>query len=304
MRLHRRCDSEGSSRELMCLARLLQREGQLARFDYHLGPNPGTGPMLTRQRDGDIILRKRTSALVGTNARRQGQHASSCHIGARGARRSHPGPKDPIASDPAPAAVQGVVVMSIQITPGTESGSKVPAVGTAGPGSAREATPQEPFGPSSKVSLSKTARDSAAGRSDPSGTGPEPLSEGERREVQELRKRDQEVRAHEQAHKGAGGGLAGAVHLEYERGPDGARYAVGGHVGIDVSPVEGDPKATLQKMAQVRRAALAPADPSSADRQVAARAAGHASQARAELAQSEPDSASQTNHPTPGRVVQ
>jgi hypothetical protein len=49
-------------------------------------------------------------------------------------------------------------------------------------------------------------------------------------------------------------------------------YAVSGEVSIDSSPVKGDPKATVRKMEQVVRAALAPAQPSGQDRAVAAAA--------------------------------
>ncbi|MCP1338056.1 hypothetical protein NJR55_00490 [Idiomarina sp. M1R2S28] len=111
------------------------------------------------------------------------------------------------------------------------------------------------------------------------------LSEEEVLKVDELKSRDQEVRVHEQAHAAVGGQYAGSPSYEYERGPDGKSYAVGGEVQIDVSPVNGDPQATIQKMQVVRRAALAPAQPSAADRSIAAEAANKATQARAELAQ-------------------
>tara|TARA_B100001059_G_C17837735_1_gene589453 strand:- start:917 stop:1612 length:696 start_codon:yes stop_codon:yes gene_type:complete len=104
-------------------------------------------------------------------------------------------------------------------------------------------------------------------------------------ELQELKQRDQEVRVHEQAHAAAGGRYAGAPSYEYERGSDGKSYAVAGEVQIDVSVVEGDPQATIDKMAIVKRAALAPAEPSSADRSIASEATQKASAARAELAQ-------------------
>lgn len=110
------------------------------------------------------------------------------------------------------------------------------------------------------------------------------LSQEQQRQVAEFRSRDREVRNHEQSHKAVGGEHAGAIHLEYEVGPDGRRYAVSGEVPIDVSAVSGDPEATVRKMAVVARAASAPANPSGADRQVAAKAAGQAQQARAELA--------------------
>jgi hypothetical protein len=109
--------------------------------------------------------------------------------------------------------------------------------------------------------------------------------EKEQKEVQELRRQDREVRAHEQAHKGVGGAEAGPISYTYTTGPDGKRYAVAGEVPIDVSPVEGDPDATIQKMQRVRAAALAPAEPSAVDRQVAAKAQQVARQAQAQKQQ-------------------
>ena len=85
------------------------------------------------------------------------------------------------------------------------------------------------------------------------------LSEEERRILNELRARDAEVRAHEQAHLAAAGPYAnGAPTFEFQTGPDGRQYAVGGEVSIDTSPVPGDPEATVRKAQTVKRAALAP----------------------------------------------
>ncbi|MCP5150981.1 MAG: hypothetical protein H6983_25275 [Ectothiorhodospiraceae bacterium] len=110
------------------------------------------------------------------------------------------------------------------------------------------------------------------------------LSEADRRLVTELRARDMEVRAHEQAHLAAAGQLAtGGPSFETVRGPDGRQYAVAGEVHIDTAPVPGDPEATLRKAAQIRRAATAPAEPSGQDLAVAAQASAMAQQARAEL---------------------
>jgi len=110
------------------------------------------------------------------------------------------------------------------------------------------------------------------------------LSPEEQGVVNELRNRDREVRAHEQAHVSAGGAyIRGAVSYTYRRGPDNKSYAVGGEVGIDTSP-EDDAGATITKMQAVRAAALAPSDPSAQDRAVAAAAAGNESLARADLA--------------------
>lgn len=109
------------------------------------------------------------------------------------------------------------------------------------------------------------------------------LSEDEQKQLDELKSRDREVRAHEQAHKSAGGGYAGAASYEYQMGPDGQRYAVGGEVSIDASK-EKDPEATIAKMKIIQAAALAPSEPSGQDRAVAAAAAQAEMQARQELA--------------------
>ncbi|MGR8930189.1 MAG: putative metalloprotease CJM1_0395 family protein [Gammaproteobacteria bacterium] len=104
------------------------------------------------------------------------------------------------------------------------------------------------------------------------------------REVQALKDRDREVRTHEQAHLSAAGGLAlSGAHFQYTTGPDGQRYAVGGDVSIDISEVPGDPEATIRKAETIRRAALAPAEPSEQDYRVAARASEMANKARVEL---------------------
>lgn len=115
-------------------------------------------------------------------------------------------------------------------------------------------------------------------------TSSQELTEDEEKEVKELKKIDAEVRRHEQAHLSAGGSLVrGGATFQYQRGPDGQQYAVGGEVNIDTSPEKGDPEATIQKMQQVKRAALAPAEPSAQDRSVASRASATESQARSEM---------------------
>ncbi|PWK51707.1 putative metalloprotease CJM1_0395 family protein [Pleionea mediterranea] len=105
----------------------------------------------------------------------------------------------------------------------------------------------------------------------------------ERQEIQQLQTTDREVRAHEAAHTNVGGQYAGAASFSFERGPDGKRYAVSGEVPIDLSRVNGDPAATIDKMKQVRQAALAPVDPSTQDVQIATKAAAIEAEARAEL---------------------
>ncbi len=103
-------------------------------------------------------------------------------------------------------------------------------------------------------------------------------------QIAELKSRDREVRAHEAAHAAVGGQYAGAPVLQYQKGPDGRRYAVAGEVSIDTSTVPDNPQATIRKLETVRAAALAPADPSPQDRQVAARASILIADARRQLA--------------------
>ncbi|MBF0229452.1 MAG: SprA-related family protein [Desulfamplus sp.] len=102
--------------------------------------------------------------------------------------------------------------------------------------------------------------------------------------LKELKKSDTEVRTHEMAHIAAGGQyVTSGARLEYQKGPDGVSYAVAGEVSIDTSPIAGDPEATVAKMRQVQRAALAPASPSNQDIKVAANAGALASKAMSEM---------------------
>ena len=110
------------------------------------------------------------------------------------------------------------------------------------------------------------------------------LSREEQRIVSELQAADTNVRAHEAAHMAAGGGLTSPASYTYERGPDNKMYAVAGEVGISTG--EGNtPQESLNKAQTIRRAALAPADPSPQDLKVAAQAASMEMSARAEILQ-------------------
>jgi hypothetical protein len=109
------------------------------------------------------------------------------------------------------------------------------------------------------------------------------LNYEQQREVDELKRTDQEVKTHERAHLAAGAGLVmGGASYQQQRGPDGKMYAVGGEVKIDTSR-EKDPQDTITKMQQVKRAALAPSQPSGQDQSVAARASQIEAEARIEL---------------------
>lgn len=139
------------------------------------------------------------------------------------------------------------------------------------------------------VEISEEAKDAASHDSDPQtqpqSSSSEELSQEEVAQLTELKARDVEVRAHEQAHLSAAGGYAtGGASFSYQKGPDGQSYAVGGEVGIDLSE-ESDPNVTIQKMQTIQRAALAPASPSSTDRQVAAQSEVKEAQARQEILQ-------------------
>lgn len=120
------------------------------------------------------------------------------------------------------------------------------------------------------------------------------LTDGQKREVEALKKTDRAVRNHEAAHKAAAGAYArGGAQFETVVGPDGGRYAIGGEVSIDTSPVAGDPEATIKKMDQVARAALAPSDPSAQDRAVAAQARQTSAEARRDAGAERRDAATE-----------
>lgn len=104
----------------------------------------------------------------------------------------------------------------------------------------------------------------------------------DQQKIQSLSTIDREVRNHERAHAAVGGQYAGAPRYEYERGPDGVNYAVAGEVPISTGATS-DPQMTIEKAQIIRRAALAPADPSAQDRKVAAEAVQMEAEARIEL---------------------
>ena len=155
-------------------------------------------------------------------------------------------------------------------------------------GSAGQQTPAGGAGVSSSVQGGANPAQGQGGaneKDDPDGDG---LNEAEEKQVQELAKRDREVRAHEQAHARVGGPYAGAPSYTFQQGPDGKRYAIGGEVQIDTGK-EKTPQETIRKMQIVIRAALAPAEPSSQDLKVAQLARSQLSEAQAEARQAKAD---------------
>lgn len=151
-------------------------------------------------------------------------------------------------------------------------------------------SPEEPRSDSYQDSLSLSPagkeiarQQNSSAASQEKGTDQKLLTDEELVKLTELKQRDTEVRVHEQAHLSAAGAYAsGGASFSYTTGPNGKRYATGGKVPIDVSK-EDSPAATILKMQTVRRAALAPATPSSTDRAIAAQASAKELAAKKEL---------------------
>lgn len=183
-----------------------------------------------------------------------------------------------------------------EVTPTHNRTAPPPREGRAG--TPPRALPDGGFGPKARAGLfaaetepgvDDDSRATAAKAHEPTKppeaakTGTSELTDEQERVVDELAARDREVRAHEEAHARVGGQYAGQPSYTFQTGPDGRRYAIGGEVPIDVAPVPDDPEATIDKMRIVKAAALAPAEPSQADRRVAQIAEAQSLAAQAEL---------------------
>ncbi|MBL4942557.1 MAG: hypothetical protein JKY81_12960 [Colwellia sp.] len=120
-------------------------------------------------------------------------------------------------------------------------------------------------------------------RADGSEQQPRTEVQEQERVVNELQRRDKEVRAHELAHSSVGGTYTGPPNYSFQTGPDGKRYVTGGEVSVDLSSIQGNPQATIAKMKIVQAAALAPVNPSVQDTRVASTATQLALQAQSEL---------------------
>ena len=172
----------------------------------------------------------------------------------------------------------------------TASTRGAPVINDITPGRTTETSEQRK--PDSSSSAPQTSNSTSA-RNETDSTG---LTPEEKKEVQELKEQDTKVRRHEQAHVMAGGRyIRSRAQFQYVTGPDGKQYAVSGEVQIDTSEVPDDPEATIQKAQVVRRAALAPADPSPQDRRVAAEANRMEFEARMEIAQQRAEKLSPTD---------
>lgn len=100
--------------------------------------------------------------------------------------------------------------------------------------------------------------------------------------IQRLKAIENEVIAHEQAHKSAGGSIAGPASYSYAVGPDGKRYINGGEVSLR-TPATDDKQQKIQLLNRVKQAALAPAQPSAQDISVAAGASSEQINLSAEI---------------------
>lgn len=124
--------------------------------------------------------------------------------------------------------------------------------------------------------------------------------------IDKLLKDEQAVVAHEQAHKAAAGQYAGPITYDYVTGPDGKKYVVAGEVPIN-APQGRTPEDTIQIMERVKRAALAPADPSAQDVAVAAQAAHAQQMARNEVNKESPERSADNyvaSFPLKGKITQ
>ncbi|MEA1914230.1 MAG: putative metalloprotease CJM1_0395 family protein [Campylobacterota bacterium] len=90
------------------------------------------------------------------------------------------------------------------------------------------------------------------------------------RVLDKFKSADANIRAHEQAHA-ASGATKTPIQYNYQMGPDGKMYAVGGSVRLDTS-IPTDPKEAAFKLDQIANAASAPDAMSGADAHIATQA--------------------------------
>jgi len=87
------------------------------------------------------------------------------------------------------------------------------------------------------------------------------------RVLEKFRNKDSEIRTHEQAHASIGHTTT-PISYNYQQGPDGKMYAVGGSVRMDTS-IPDDPKAAAFKLDILQKAASGPTHLSGADSTIA-----------------------------------
>ncbi|MEA2050493.1 MAG: putative metalloprotease CJM1_0395 family protein [Campylobacterota bacterium] len=84
-----------------------------------------------------------------------------------------------------------------------------------------------------------------------------------KRVLEKFKKSDAQVRTHEQTHATIGVTTT-PISYNYQEGPDGKMYAVGGSVRLDTS-IPQDTEAAIEKLDQISKASIGVENPSSAD---------------------------------------
>jgi len=163
----------------------------------------------------------------------------------------------------------------------------------------QQESPENPQQAKKSIENNDSAEQEKSAADEESSHGDAAAEFSDQQEIKGLQQRDREVRSHELAHASAGGATTGAPSYSFQVGPDGKKYAVEGEVSVDLSPVEGNPRATIAKMQKVYNAALAPADPSIQDTRVANSAAQLIAQAQSELLSVELDESSKAGQSGP-----
>lgn len=182
-------------------------------------------------------------------------------------------------------SLYGTSTPRLQNTLNSSSGALSGLVQTTALGAARSldtGTGQRAAGPSASGKRAASPAASSSGTFS-SGTSSTASSTGT---ATTLESTDQTVRTRAQAQMSLAGAYGGTVTYSYRYGADGSSYAVAATVAFDVSPVAGDPAATIAKMQTILRAALASGTPSASDMQAAAAATRAIAQAEAELRKS------------------
>ncbi|MBN1971608.1 MAG: hypothetical protein JXR48_12610 [Candidatus Delongbacteria bacterium] len=110
-------------------------------------------------------------------------------------------------------------------------------------------------------------------------------------EIDKLKRREMVVKAHEQSHAAAG---AMSPNYTYTTGPDGKQYITGGEADINLSKGS-TPEETIANAEKVKRAALAPSEPSAQDRAVAREAEAMILEAKKEILEREQAKFSKNN---------
>lgn len=88
---------------------------------------------------------------------------------------------------------------------------------------------------------------------------------GEERTIDRLKSRDREVRMHEASHGNSPELIKiGPAQFDYTIGPDGKAYATGGRVTLSTG-TSGTPEEALSKAMALKKASIAPGEPSSQD---------------------------------------